>query len=290
MPKITPAGTPPSTLKAKTQTNTAQIIDIPKDAPMSIPKETAPTGQAVTNEVKASEAKPLPPQYDALAKKESALRTREQELKAQQASIDAKIQEAVNKALGEYKAKLKSNTLDVLGNDVGLTYDQLVEQALNQPDPKTRAIEQKIQSIEETQKRLEEESRKAATQQREQAVKQIRYDVQDLVESDPQFETIKGVGAVEDVVELITKTFDETGKLLSIDQAAKLVEEELFQEAVKIANLGKVKAKLQPQLTPEMVKQQTKQTITTLTNDMNASPKMSVRERAIAAMEGRLKR
>lgn len=286
MPKITPTAQVQPTLKAKTNANPSSMRE-QHAPPTEMPASKDQPGQSETGEAKASEAQPLPPQYEALAKKESALRTRETEFKAREAALESRIQEAVNKALGDYRAKLKQAPLDVL-NEEGLTYDQLVEQAVNAPDPKTRALEQKVQSIENNQKKLEEDTRKAADQQRQAAITQIRYDVKDHVDSDPELETIKGVDAYEDVVDLITRTFDESGKLLTVEHASKLVEAELFEEAVKIASLGKVKAKLQPTLTPELVKQAagSKPQPTTLTNDMTSKRPMSARDRAIARFKG----
>lgn len=238
-----------------------------------------------------AEAKPLDPHHEALAKKESAIRAREREIQAKEAAIEEKIKASVAEALKQYKARLKSSPLDVL-NDEGLTYDQLVEQAVQMADPNyqsTRKISEKLETIEANQKRFEEESKKSADAQRDAAVRQITHDVTELIDADPSFETIKATGSVSDVVELITKTFDETGKLMSVDAAAKLVEDELFEEAIKIANLTKVKEKLKPQLSPELVqttKSQTSQPATTLTNQMTSKRPMSARERAIARFKG----
>lgn len=227
------------------------------------------------------EAKQLDPKFEALAKREAMLRA---EKRDSQASLDAKIKDAVDKALGDYKAKLKSSPLDVL-NEEGLTYDQLVEQAMNYPDQTTRTLQSELNSIKRDQAKMQEDSKKAADSQRESAVKQIRYDVTDLIDNDPQFETIKGSQSTEDVVELITRTFDETGRVLGVEQAAKMVEDELFEEVIKLTQLAKVKAKLAPP--PVEMKQKSNQTQhTTLTNNMAVTRPMTSRERAIAAFKG----
>lgn len=285
MPKIT-------TIDPKSSSNGLQIKAKTQPTPFApkVESKPAPTeGQSPITETK-TEAIPLDPQHEALAKKESALRARERDYQAKEAALDARVKAAVDEALGQYRAKLKSNTLDVLNDDVGLTYDQLVEQAVNQPDPTTRAINQKLESIEKKQSKFEEDSQNAAKAQRDAAIKQLKYDASELVESDPEFETIKGANAVDDVVDEIVRYFDETGHVMTVEQAARKIENELLEDAVRIASLKKVQARLKPELTPEMVSQSKPQDMkqaTTLTNTMSSSKPMSARERAIAVMEGR---
>ena len=288
MPKISTITHAPQVgmkVKASTQPISHQLQT---PAPAETPPVAAPTdpgGQNSTVEAKV-EATPLDPKYEVLAKKESALRTLEKELKAKETSIADQVKAAVDEALKGYRARLKEAPLDVL-NEEGLTYDQLVEQAVNAPDPITRATQQEIKSIKDAQAKMSEDIQNSAKAQRESAVNQIRYDVTELVESDPNFETIKGTGSVEDVVELITKTFDESGKLLTIDQAAKMVEDELFEEALKIASLSKVKSKLTPQQAePKLQSIKQPQQSMTLTNSMSSSKPMTPRERAVAAFKG----
>lgn len=268
-------------VKANTNANPTTVTPAPQPQAQ---------GQAPENVGAKPEATSIDPKFEALAKREAAFVAREREFKARESAMDAKIQEAVNKALGEYRDKLKSNTLDVLNDDVGLTYDELVQQALNRPDPTTQAIQQKLTEIEKRQAKLAEDAQNSAKQQRESAIKQIRYDVESLIKSDPEFEITKETGSGEDVVELITRTFDETGRLMTVEEAAKHVEAELEAEAIKIANLNKIKAK-QPGLTPDLVNQTKQQTtqqqpITTLTNSMTSTKPLTARERAIRRFNG----
>jgi hypothetical protein len=236
-------------------------------------------------------ATPIDPKFEALAKREAAFIAKEREFKARESALEDRIKAEVDKALGTYRSRVKTNALDVLEEE-GLTYDQLVEQAIarqNNPQATTKVnpIETKLEALE---KKIVEDAAKAAQAQREAAVRQIKFDVADLVESDPNFETIKATESVDDVVSLITKTFDETGKLMSVEQAAKLVEDELLTEAIKIANIAKVKAKLTPELVQQSQASNTPQAATTLTNNMNANRKLTARERAMLAFENKLKR
>lgn len=281
------------TVKVKTQANPTYLNSYDEVAlPQAERQQYPPTSEGqIAKSEESSGVKPLDPQHEALAKKESAIRARERDLQAKEAAIEARIKASIEEALNQFKGRLKKQPLDVL-NEEGLTYDQLVQQAVEMADPNyqtTRTIQQKLETIEANQKRFEEDSKKSADSQREAAVKQITYDVQELIESDLSFETIKATDSVSDVVELMTRTFDETGKLLRPDEAAKMVEDELFAEAIKIAGLSKVREKFKPELTPELVKgskSQAPQQATTLTNQMTSKRPMTARERAIARFKG----
>jgi hypothetical protein len=122
-------------------------------------------------------------------------------------------------------------------------------------------------------------------------MKQIRNDVNMLVKHDPQFETIKATNSIGDVVELIEKTFNEDGVLLTVEEAAQQVESYLVDEAIKLARLAKIQQKLAPAPKAEASKATgtpEKQSMKTLTNSVNSSRTLSARERAILAMQGKL--
>lgn len=282
------------TIQVKTNANPTYLNSYnqtpPSGEPAQIGSVPPQEGHLLKGDEITPEAKSLDPVHEALAKKESALRARERDFQAREAAFKAR--EAELDAAKAFKDRLKSSPLDVL-NELGVTYDQLVEQAVNYPDQTTRTLQAKLDAIEAKQKSFDEESKKAQDSQREAAVKQIRFDVQDLIEADPEFETIKHTGSIDDVVDLIVKTFDETGRMMGSDQAAKLVENELLEEAIKISQLAKVKARNKPELSPELVatsKQQSRQPATTLTNSMTSKRPMTARERAISVFNEGLKR
>lgn len=297
MPKITPVSSkitptePLRTIKASTDANPFDISKIKSpEAPAATPEVKAEAGQTPTPEGQAPEAtEALDPKYEALAKKESAFLAKEKEFKTKEASLDAKIQEAVTTALNEFKTKLKAAPLDVL-NEEGLTYDQLVEAAVNAPNPELKSVQSKIEALEKKLTDQQSEAQKREAAQRESAIKQIRDDAKKLVESNPDFETIKTKEASEDVVNLIVKTFDEKGELLTVEDAAKQIEDKLFEEAIKLANTAKVKAKLTPEVVEAAKQDVNKQSqIKTLTNNISSSRPLTAKERAILAFKGELK-
>lgn len=274
MPKISPISNP---TRDPVSPPTTKIV---KAMTTSMPPSAVKLeGQPAKVEDTAPEAtQPIDPKFEALAKKESAFRTREKEFQAREAAFKARESE-LDQAKA-FKDRLKQSPLDVL-NELGVTYDDLVAQAVNAPSSETLEIRNELKALREAQAKMEETAKNSVTQQREAAVNQIRHDVLDLVKNDASFETIQATESAEDVVELITRTYDETGKLLTVDDAARMVEEELFKEAMRIAQIGKVKAKLTPE--PQETKQELKsqRQIQTLTNNMTTSKPMSARERAI---------
>jgi hypothetical protein len=179
--------------------------------------------------------------------------------------------------------------------------------ALNQPqmDPAVRAHIQRLEQKVEAEIKAARESAEKVTKSYEdnqkqayqQALNQIRNEAKSLVESDPNFETIAATGSVDDVVELIEETFKADGVLLTVDEAAKAVEEHLEEEALKLARLSKIQKRLQPAPTKTVEKQaevktegKQPQPMKTLTNTIAATRPLSARERAILAMKGELKK
>ena len=158
-----------------------------------------------------------------------------------------------------------------------------------------------IQKLEAKIEQLENEAKLSKTSQVEQqqqayqaAIKQIGRDAQDLVNSDPEFETIKALGQTKEVVKLIERTYAKDGIVLSVEEAAKEVEAELVERSLKAAELRKVKerqaalnrSKNNAETKPQGTQQQQ---MKTLTNANSSTRPLTARERAIAAMEGRLK-
>ena len=266
------------------------------------------TPEAPKEEPKAAE-EPLSSQYAQLARKERAIRAKTQELKAKEDAIAAReaalTAQSTPKQNDEasFKDRLAKDPWAVL-NENGLTYDKLVEQALNQPSPETRAqqeylskLEAKIAALEERQEKTNKNFEETQTQQYKQAVNQIRNETTNLVSSNEAFEMIKETGSVDDVVDLIEKTFKADGVLLTVEEAATAVEEYLLEEAMKLAKIKKFQAKFNPQTSskkPEEKKledavKQPQTTMKTLTNAVGTSRQLSARERALLAFKGEKK-
>lgn len=241
----------------------------------------------VKAELTEAASQPLSPQFVALAKKEQAIRKARQELKAQQ--------EAWERERANYVAK-ESLTTDPLTalKELGLTYDKLTELQLSQqnPDPNQQTLEQLEKLKAQFEERLSSFDQKLADRDKQAydaAVNQIRADAKLLVESDPAFETIKVAGETESVVELIERVFQSEGTILSVEEAAKLVEDALVdRESERIQRLLKV-SKLKsrtgiPEKTQEEQEvQQSPQP--TLSNSQSVNRPLTARERAIMRVQ-----
>jgi hypothetical protein len=269
----------------------------PPPVSTGMPAEPTPAQQTNTETptaapVEANNQQALSPHFAALARKERQFRRTQQEFEAAKA--------AWTKQQGDYipKSSLQTDPLKALA-DAGISYDRLVELQLGQPaeDP-TALLKQEIDELKaqlagtKTEWKTAEEQRDL--QARAQAVNAIKQDVELLVSADPVYETIKATNSEQEVVDLITTVFDKEGKMLSIEEAAKLVEDELVERTAeqirRYSALNKIKSKLEPAPSEEIapqapIQRQHPQQHKTLTNAQSVQRPLAVRERAIQAFE-----
>lgn len=303
------SGTPPSAAQATPVLNANQVS--PEElgairAPGSEENNTTETPPEATTDKTPAKEDPLSSQYATLARKEKALRAQVQQFNAEKAKYKAEQESRPSTPTfdeSQYVSldRLKANPLDVL-IEQGLSYDDITQAILSQSqiqtDPAVKAAIARIEADakaarEEAQatKKLYEDQQKNSYQQ---ALSQIKAETKQMVYTDPNFEMIKETGSVNDVVELIEKTFQKDGVLLSVEEACQAVEDHLLEEATKLSKIKKLQQRLGQQPAPAPVTQtkqpqQTQQKQTTLSNTMSSTKPMTSRERAIAAIEGRLK-
>lgn len=276
---------------------TSQVSEPATESPTS-ESSSAP---AVT---KAPE-EPLSSQYAQLARREKAIRAKALEIKAQEAAFKQR-EDALKAKEADYsqnyiqKSRFTEDPLSVL-NEAGVNYDDLTNRILNQPRIEDAALAGELKNLRDEIKALkgeQEQSKKSyeenQTNAYKQAVDTIRRDVAALVKTNPDFEVVHATGSVGDVVDLIERTFKEglsdeypAGTVLDIEVAAKMVEDHLVEEALKIARTKKITQKLQP-ATPAAAKPAQQQPAKTLTNAMGANRPLSAKERALLAFEGKL--
>lgn len=270
----------------------------------------SPEGQTDTLEAKAEPEVPAPAkapeeplsnQYAQLARKERALRAKVQEIKAQEAAVKASADKTaqLEERLAKYEAmekRLADDPYSVL-TERGITYDELTKRALNAPSPEEQAqrsafqkLQDEIQSIKESQENSKKMFEESQTQQYNQAVNQIRSQAKSLIDSDPNFETVKETGSIEDVVDLIKQTFEKDGVLMSVEDAALAVEEHLLEEAIKLTKLKKIQQRMKSAEPKAAAPQQpsTQQPQKTLTNNLTTQKPLTARERAILAFNNKL--
>lgn len=276
------------------------------EAPLEAQAE-KPAEEEAPKEATETKEEPLSQQYAILARKEKALqakvRAHEAAVKAREDALRLREEAVKSKESGSDfipKDKLMKDPFGMM-QELGISYDQLTEMALNQPqvDSATKAyldkLERETQAIREelkSNKQSQEEQQKKAY---DQAVNQIRKEAQQLVKDNPDFETIKETGSVDDVVDLIEQTYKKSGELLSVEDAAKEVEEYLIEEALKISRIKKIQQRMAPATKPATQQQpepkaapQNPPQMKTLTNAVGTAKRLTARERALLAAQGKL--
>lgn len=301
-PVQNPTSVSPEEMGALRQPNTSKSADLKLT---SNPETDSPKPAEV-----AAPEEPISSQYALLAKREKAMRMKaqqqEQAFKAREAALLAKeealkAQPAQDPSQFIPKDKLQQDTVRTL-IEAGLSYDQITEAFMSGPsnpheiarDTQLRKLAEDFKAVREELANTQKSYQQQQVDQEQEVIRRMDFEAKNLIDTDPEFETIKAYGAASQVTKLIQRTFDEDGLLLSVEEAARLVEENLVERAIKLSRLNKIQQRLKaaepkaaaPAATTDSSKQQAG--MRTLTNSMGATKPMSVRERAIAAMEGRL--
>lgn len=225
---------------------------------------------------------PISPQFAALAKQRRALQQERRAFLEEKKAHEAASQGSDAVPL----SRLKSEPLRVL-LESGVTYEQLTEAILaNQANPEINALKTEFNTLKEgLDNKLKENELKAE----QQVLAEMRRDAERIIYSNDDFELVRETKSVPDVMRLIERTYRETGEVLEVSEALKLVEEELFKRNQKLVNTKKLQGLFNKQPEP-VAQQQRPQGMRTLTNKDTASVPMSAKQRAIAAFYGTLKK
>lgn len=202
----------------------------------------------------------LSPQVTALARKEAKFRQQEQALKAKEQSLVEREAKLVKLAELEEKLKAKdySSVEEIVNYD---EYTQYLVDKQKNTDPTQQALKKLTEEVGE----IKKSAKDSLTQQFEAAVKERRDAVTKLVESDPEYSTIKELKRQDAVVQHILDTWEHDEVDLPVEQAAKEVEEALLEEAKKYASLPKIKPPIDEKKPLPSMKPKT------MTNEMTTS-------------------
>ena len=190
--------------------------------------------------------------FAALSRKEKALRERESE-------YDSRFEE-MEKQLAEYEQSNQEPEIDwehMLRNDplraleeAGLGYDKLTELALNDgrltPDMQMKAMREELENdyqrkFEELEERLNVKEESEAESYYDSVQENFQDEIVGLVHSDPErFELVQASEADGLIYDVIEEHYNETGRVLEIEEAADAVESYLEEEAGKLMRLRKV--------------------------------------------------
>lgn len=276
-------------IKMRTQVSTDRdnpVVEAPAEIETQSPiSDTKESGETL------EETKPLSPQFAALAKAKRALQVKERELAQREEALKTHVPQTGTEDL---IAKLKANPLNVL-QEAGVTYDQLTEAILNNQSAPldSKSIDALVEK--KLNERLEKEFGSRDTQAEQQVLADIKREAVALTSQGDQFEAIREAKAQNVVVDLIHRTFKQTGEIMDVSEAADLVENQLIDEALPFARLKKIQTRLTPEQAEVLAQAPTSpkagtKVMKTLTNRDSAKPVMDRRARAIAAALGTLKK
>lgn len=186
--------------------------------------------------------------FAALSRKERDIRARESEL----AELEEKFQSMEQEPEMPLEQRLRANPLKVL-EEMGLGYETLTDLALNDgkltPDMQMQLIRDELEAdyqsrFSDLEQRLEERDEKEQDEKYDSILSGFMEEIQNHVATDDNYELIRANDAGDVVYEVMEEHYNQSGNILSIDEAAEAVESYLEEEADKIVNLQKVRSRL----------------------------------------------
>jgi hypothetical protein len=254
-----------------------------------IPDGPAPTPQEVLGNAETAPPAPepvaekpaAPPRADrfaVLARKEQELLRKQQAFKQQQGLLAQQAEEL--RAFKEMKRQAALNPLEAL-KSLGLDYDSVTQYVLNDnkptPDAEVRTLRQELEefkrSAREEQERILQQQREMQQSEQQAIIENFREEVSEYVSQHAEtYELTNLYGGANLVYGVIEAHFGETGKVLSLPEAAKLVEEH-YEELARKAQATKKFAVTQQKVasTQGQTAAPAPRLAPTLSNDLSAS-------------------
>ncbi len=199
--------------------------------------------------VKAEDTVKLSPQMAALARREQQFRKQQQLFEQEKKQLASEKEELAQ--LRQMKQKLAEKDYSDLDEIVSYDdYSQYKLNKINGSDP----VQDEIKKLNGKISEIEKNAQDNISKQFEAAVSERRTAVTELVDKTDQFPRIKKAKANEAVVQHILDTWEHDNEEISVEQAAKEVEEELVQRAKSWASLleeEKKETPVDPQAVPE---------------------------------------
>lgn len=196
--------------------------------------------------------------FAALSRREKQLREREKQVEARLAEIEARVA-GINKPAEEAEApaepeipfelRAKQNPLKAL-EELGYSYEDLTNIVLNDgklgTDRQMQLMREELErdyksKFEELENRLKEKEIKEEEQKYNQVIDNFKTEIQEFVaESGETYELIQANNAYDLVYDVIESYYNENGSILEVEQAAKEVEDYLYEEAMKYTSAKKI--------------------------------------------------
>ena len=205
----------------------------------------------------------LSPQIAAIARREQKFRQQQAQFEKDRAALASEKEEIAQ--LRAMKEKLAAKDYSGLDGIVDYNdYSQYQVNKLNGSNP----VEEEIKKLQGKISDIEKNAETNITRQFEAAVEERRIATKELVDQTAQFPRIKKAQAQEAVVQHILDTWEHDSKELSIEQAAKEVEEILVEKAKQWASL--LEEDQDVGATPKKTLPPLKQGLKTLTNQVTS--------------------
>jgi hypothetical protein len=264
--------------------------------------------QEVAQEAEKVEEQKFARKFAALSRKEKQLKAKEAEYSKRLAELEARLVEKekpVEKVVEQpLEQRFRQDPFKAL-EDLGIPYDKLTELALNDkkltPEMQMKLMRDELESgykakFEELEKRFNEKEQNEQKANYDRIQRNYMNKISSFVDSNPEtYEFIKANNASSVVYDVVESHYKESGKVLTIKEAADAVESHLEEEAEKLLRLNKVGRRLQAYMEQQnKPKESTIQEPVTLTNshsqltaeEKNSKPMLSDEEskREIAKM------
>ena len=217
--------------------------------------------ESAAEEVESSLEAAHEPERDDFSRKFAALSRREKEIRAKEAEYDQRIADLEHQFSAKepqkepeipFDVQLRQNPLKAL-ESVGLSYDKLTELALNDgkltPEMQMKLMREELETdykskFEDLENRLVKKEQSLEEQRYEDTKTGFQHEIESFVNSKgEEYELIRANEANDVVYDVIEEHYNETGKILDIEEAAEAVESYLEEETSKLLKLGKVRSK-----------------------------------------------
>ena len=195
--------------------------------------------------------------FAALSRREKDIRAKEAEYEYRMRELEERLQELQNppeEPQAPIEERLRRNPFETL-EELGLGYDKLTELALNDgqltPEMQMKLMRDELENgykskFEELEARLSQKEEEEEYNKYESIENNFKQEIESFVNGKNEFELINANEASDLVYEVIEEHYNDTGRVLELDEAAQAVESYLEDELEKLMSLGKVKSKFSP--------------------------------------------
>ena len=257
---MTALSTPPTA--SPVQTGQVPPTLTPKEGPKTLQEAVSPAKREV----------PGSDRFAALAKKERALQKQAAELKAQQVKV------------AEYeqvRQQAASNPIKLL-ESLGLSYEQITQFMLNgqrpTPELEIQSVKQQLEQLKQDQVAKEEAAKKSeqerARTEYQRTLSEFSQEVTDYVKANAEKYELTSMYQGESIVQAtIEQHYNQTKKIMSIEQASDLVEKYFEDQVTAAQQTKKFQAKQTPKEGTSQPKRESvsKQTTPTISNELTSS-------------------